>query len=240
MATKDYARTPTTLQKPLVGIIFSPLTTFAILGLLGVFYDNFYFTNDFEIESWVKGKPIHLSTITIIFWLPRTDTIQSFNTHSWTIRRDFNIVEALNLVCNDNTIQQRFVPTVNQLTIISQIIHHFITYNLMPQSGSHPHVGYMDVYLIWCVLTGVKLDLAHIILHQTHNCAKKKIRCSSLRPCLHSIFETFCINLSNEPKVYNAKNSDFYDEATLKRMKFIKDANKNWIRDPITSSAPTS
>lgn len=208
--------------------------------LVRVFYANFFFTPDFEIESWVKGKPIDLTitTIATIFRLPKTNTIQSFNTHSWTIRRDFNIIAALKLICNDNTIQDKFLPSVNQLSVTSRIIHHIITYNLMPRSGSRSHVGYMDVYIIWCVLTGVKLDLAHIILHHTHDCAKKKTGVLPYGHALTSVFEAFGVTLDNEPEVYNAKHSDFYDEATLKRMKFIKDGNGNWIRDPQQAQQP--
>ncbi|KAK9273917.1 hypothetical protein L1049_018729 [Liquidambar formosana] len=213
---------------------FLTLNNICYPRLVRVFYVNLKFTKDYEIKSWVKGKPIHIqiATIAAIFKLPTEDTIQSFNTHSWTIRLDFNKVEALQLICNDQTIQHSFLPTVNQLLVISRLIHHFIIYNLVLCSESRSHVGYIDVFLIWCVLTRKKLDLAYIILYHMHNCLKKSGGCLPYGNALTEVFNLFDVNTSNETKVYDAKGSDFYDEATLKRMKFAQDANGQWIRDP--------
>lgn len=208
--------------------------------LVRVFYANFKFTTDYEIKSWVKGTPIHLriSTIAAAFCLPTENTIQSFDTHGWTVRPDFNKVQALQQICNDPTIQQAFLPSVNDMTVISRIIHHIVSYNLMPRAGSRSYVGYMDIFLIWCVLNGKRLDLAFIILYHMRDCAKKSTGCLPYGNALTEIFKIFDVNMDNETDAYNAKSSDIYDEATLKRMKFLQNANGEWTRDPRVAHQP--
>ncbi|KAK9288563.1 hypothetical protein L1049_017022 [Liquidambar formosana] len=202
--------------------------------LVRVFYANFKFTKDYEIKSWVKGTPIHLriSTIAAVFNLPTENTIQSFDTHGWTIRPDFDKIQALRQICNDSTIQQAFLPSVNDMTVTSRIIHHIISYNLMPRAGSRSYVGYMDIFLIWCVLNGKMLDLAFIILYHMRDCAKKSSGCLPYGNALTEVFKIFDVNMGNETDAYNAKASDIYDKATLKRMKFVQNANGEWTRDP--------
>ncbi|KAK9272263.1 hypothetical protein L1049_002634 [Liquidambar formosana] len=56
------------------------------------------------------------------------------------------------------------------------------------------------------------------------DCAKKSTGCLPYGNALTEVFKIFEVNIGNETDAYNAKASDIYDEAMLRRMKFVQNA----------------
>lgn len=119
----------------------------------------------------------------------------------------------------------------NQLTVEARIIHNMIHYCILPRIGSHSHVSYFDVFLMWCILNGEKIDLAHHIIHHMHDCTKRK----GVLPygmLLTAIFEFFGVPLDDKTNVVAPKPTDVYSEATLRRIGFELDEEENtWVRN---------
>jgi hypothetical protein len=126
-------------------------------------YTHFEY-KDYKITSYVKGKFISLtlSTLASIFEVPRT-TIQCYTMNSWMQFEGYNHLESIRQMCGNPSIEEAYRPKISKVTLESRINHHIITHNILPRSGSYEYISYLDLFIIWCILNKVKLDLAFYI-----------------------------------------------------------------------------
>ena len=142
---------------------FNSLRQIQYTTLIKHFYTHFEYKHD-KITSYVKGKFISLtlSTLASILGLPRT-TIQRYTTDSWMQFEGYNPLESIRQMCGNPSIKEPIKPKISELTLESRFIHHIITHNILPKSGSYEYIFYLDLFIIWCILNKVKLDLAFYI-----------------------------------------------------------------------------
>ncbi|KAK9289732.1 hypothetical protein L1049_007891 [Liquidambar formosana] len=189
-------------------------------------------------EEDEEGKTILLdhATLAEIFNLPKDGTILKFSTHYPIVHEGYDQQGAIKQIYGNENITTNVPPKAIQLTLTSRIIHSIISYNILPRLGSRSNVSLYEIFIIWCVLNGHRLDLAHIILNILNNCATKKETRGSLPygMALTTIYNYFNMPLDNEIDFYKPTNKDAYSDATLHMMGLVKNENGEWIRrEPI-------
>jgi hypothetical protein len=193
------------------------------------FYTHFEY-KDYKITSYVKGKFISLtlSTLASILEVPRT-TIQRYTTNSWMQFEGYNPLESIRQMCGNPSIEEAYRPKISKLTLESRIIHHIITHNILPRSGSYEYISYLDLFIIWCILNKVKLDLAFYIGWHMDTCVKKKNGALPYGLHITTILNHFRVNVSGEKETRKAIQTDVYGEITMKQMKF-EFKNNTWVK----------
>jgi hypothetical protein len=132
-------------------------------------------------------------------------------------------------MCGNPHIQHVQKPTNTELTIESRLIHYIITHNILPSSGSYEYISYLDLFLVWCILNKVKLDLVFYIAWHMDTCVKKKNAALPYSFHITSILEKFEINLSGERETRKVLPSDVYGTTTMKQMRYILRENI-WVK----------
>ena len=119
-------------------------------------------------------------------------------------------------MCGNPTIQHIHKPKNIELTIESRLIHHIITHNILPRNGLYEYISYLDLFLIWCILNKVKLDLAFYIAWHMDSCVKKKNGALPYGLHITFILEHFEINLSGERETRKVIPTDVYGVTTMR------------------------
>jgi hypothetical protein len=140
------------------------------ITLVKHFYTHFHYKEG-KITSYVKGKNISLTlnSLANILGVPRT-SLQRYTTNDWMHFQGYDPLESIRQMCGNPNIQHVQKPTSTELTIESRLIHHIITLNILPRSGSYEYITYLDLFLIWCILNKVKLDLYFYIAWHMDTC----------------------------------------------------------------------
>jgi hypothetical protein len=193
------------------------------------FYTHFHYKGG-KITSYVKGKTISLTlnNLANILRVPRI-TLQCYNTNDWMQFQGYDTLESIHQMCGDRTLQHVHKPSNTEFTIESRLIHHIITHNILPGSGSYEYISYLDLFLIWCILNKVKLDLAFYIAWHMDTCVKKKNVALPYGLHITSILEKFEINLSGERETSKVLPSNVYGTTTTKQMRYILKENI-WVK----------
>ena len=76
----------------------------------------------------------------------------------------FSYVEAQKFIIGNPNLTSEIKLSAFLLTTPAWIVHLIISYNLLPHDGHHDEVTYMDAFLIFHILQGRPINLAHIIL----------------------------------------------------------------------------
>jgi hypothetical protein len=141
----------------------------------------------------------------------------------------YDPLESIRQICGNPNIQNAYKPKTPELTIESHLIHHIITHNILPRSGSYEYISYLDLFLIWCILNKVKLDLAFYIAWHMDSCVKKKNGALPYGLHITSILEHFEVNVSGERETRKVSPTDVYGVTTMKQMRYcLKDSI--WVK----------
>ena len=132
-------------------------------------------------------------------------------------------------MCGNSSIEEPIRPKISELTLESQLIHHIITTNILPRSGSYEYISYLDLFIIWCILNKIKLDLAFHIGWHMDACVKKKNGALLYGFHTTTILNHFGVNVSGEKETRKAIPIDVYGETTMKQMKF-EFKNNTWVK----------
>ena len=193
------------------------------------FYTHFEFKHDI-ITSYVKGKfiTLPLSTLASILGVPRTN-VKRYTTNSWMQFEGYNPLESIRQMCENPNIEEPYIPKISDLTLESRLIHHIIAHNIFPRNGSYEYCTYLDLFVIWCILNKVKLDLAFYIRWHMDTCVKKKNGALPYGLQITTILEHFGVDFSGEKETRKAIQTDVYGETTMKQMKF-EFKNNIWVK----------
>jgi hypothetical protein len=185
------------------------------------FYTHFQFEYNI-ITSYVKGKSISLSQseLASVLQVPRSGTIQRYTINSWMVFEGYNPLESIRQMCGNPSIEVPIRPKISEPTLESRLIHHIITHNILPRSGSYEYISYLDAFIIWCILNKIKLDFAFYVGWHMDACVKKKNGVLPYGLHITTIFNHFGVNVSGEKETRNAIPTDFYGETTMKQMKY--------------------
>jgi hypothetical protein len=208
---------------------FLSLCQIQYITLVKHFYTYFEYKHD-KITSYVKGKFISLiiSTLASILGVPRT-SIQRYTTNSWMQFERYNPLKSIRQMCGNPSIEEPIRPKISELTLESRLIHHIITHNILPRSGSYEYIFYLNLFIIWCILNKVKLDLAFHIGWHMDACVKKKNGALLYGFRITTILNHFRVNVSGEKETRKAIPIDVYGETIMKQMKF-EFKNNTWVK----------
>jgi hypothetical protein len=132
----------------------------------------------------------------------------------------YNLLESIRQIYGNPSIEEAYRPKLSKLTLESRLIHYIIIHNILPMSGSYEYISYLDLFIIWCILNKVKLDLAFYIGWHMDACVKKKNDALPYGLHITTILDHFRVNVSGEKETRKAIQMDVYGETTLKQMKF--------------------
>jgi hypothetical protein len=197
--------------------------------LVKLFYANLYHPNPklrltYKCELFGHNFVVSPESIRRTFRLPKGD-FECFDTHGWCEFEDFDPVSALQQICERPDISVAYKPKISELSLMSRLIHNIIVHTLLPRKGSFSSLSYIDIFLIWCILNGKKIDLGHVICSHMSNCRKAKDKDSCLPYGMHltMLFQLECFPVSKEIDVRVSKSSDIFGKANLIRMGYYYD-----------------
>uniref|UniRef100_A0A2N9EYC7 Putative plant transposon protein domain-containing protein n=1 Tax=Fagus sylvatica TaxID=28930 RepID=A0A2N9EYC7_FAGSY len=177
-----------------------------------------------------SGKSISLphSTLASILGVPRTG-VQRYTTNSWVQFEGYNPLESIRQMCGNPTIEEPYRPKIAELTLESRLIHHIIAHNILPRSGSYEYTSYLDLFILWCILNKVKLDLAFYIGWHMDTCVKKKNGALPYGLQITTILNHFGVDLSGEKETRDVSHKDVYGETIMRQMRYeFKD--DTWVK----------
>ena len=132
-------------------------------------------------------------------------------------------------MCGNSSIEESYRPKISELTLESWLIHHIITHNIIPRSGSYKYTSSLDLFIMWCILNKVKLDLAFYIGWHMDTCVKKKNGALPYGLHITTILIHFGVDVSGEKETWNVIQKDVYGETTMRQMKYeFKD--NTWVK----------
>jgi hypothetical protein len=193
------------------------------------FYTHFQFIHG-KISSYVKGKSISLphSTLASILGVPRTGA-QRYTTNSWVQFEGYDPLESIRQMCGNPNIQELSRPKIADLTLESRLIHHIISHNILPRSGSYEYTSYLDLFIMWAILNKVKLDLAFYIAWHMETCVNKKNGALPYGLHITTILNHFGVDFSGEKETRDVSHKDVYGETTMRQMRYeFKD--DTWVK----------
>ncbi|KAK9083506.1 hypothetical protein Scep_029977 [Stephania cephalantha] len=92
-------------------------------------------------------------------------SFEYYNTHSIAQFDWFDREAALRQMCKDPLFNVIKTPKTTELIVLARLIHILVSWSLTPRKGSHSSILHFDIFLMWCVLNGKKIDLAYVIYH---------------------------------------------------------------------------
>uniref|UniRef100_A0A2N9F226 Uncharacterized protein n=1 Tax=Fagus sylvatica TaxID=28930 RepID=A0A2N9F226_FAGSY len=97
------------------------------------------------------------------------------------------------------------------------------------RSGSYEYTSYLDLFILWCILNKVKLDLAFYIGWHMDTCVKKKNGALPYGLQITTILNHFGVDLSGEKETRDVSHKDVYGETTMRQMRYeFKD--DTWVK----------
>jgi hypothetical protein len=193
------------------------------------FYTHFEFQHS-KMTSYVKGKSISLShsILAFILGVPRTG-VERYTTNSWVQFEGYDPLESIRQMCGNPSIEVAYRLKIAELTLESRLIHHIIAHNILPRSGSYEYTSYLDLFILWCILNKVKLNLAFYIDWHMDTCVKKKNDALPYGLQITTILHHFGVDLSGEKETRDVNHKDVYGKITMRQMRYeFKD--DTWIK----------
>ncbi|KAK9128336.1 hypothetical protein Syun_017133 [Stephania yunnanensis] len=180
-----------------------------------------------KLHSSIDGVVFKVNTRVIrkAFNLPK-GSFRCFKSNWWPEVGVFDPLNARNLLTGRTDITTPRKPLLNEVTIEARLAHKQVAHVLAPKVGSITWMTFYDVFLMWCVLTGAKIDLPHIIgLHMLRASVKPR---SSIPYSNHlsRIFTTVGLSLPFQNE--NGRVINLIGEASLAKMNY-KLVNGKWI-----------
>uniref|UniRef100_A0A803NGQ9 Putative plant transposon protein domain-containing protein n=1 Tax=Cannabis sativa TaxID=3483 RepID=A0A803NGQ9_CANSA len=148
---------------------------------------------------------------------------------------DFSLSNACSRICINQSFHLK--PQSKDLTIQAKVIHHFLTFNIVPRGGNRCTLTQFDLYLLDNIFKGCFINLGALIInHMKHaiKTYKKQVITLPYGMLLTKIFQYFNVHLESENDVYKPTLNDTYNHVSLNRMGFHVQ-NGVWIskNDPM-------
>ncbi|PON57542.1 hypothetical protein PanWU01x14_172620 [Parasponia andersonii] len=189
------------------------------------------FQNNFTKRALVNGRSVD--------WIAMEKLVELPNEGGRPIdlMGDFDEVTTLKNLTRDGN----YCPngTVNHLNVHSRLLHHYITYNILPRTDHREIVHTLEIFLINSILMGKAINLGYILMTQMRKVGSKKTECLPYGMVLTQIFYHFEIPLHDES--VKEKLMSPYDRTAVERMHwFFNETNGTWIyKGPEKASDPS-
>ncbi|RVW88788.1 hypothetical protein CK203_034727 [Vitis vinifera] len=128
--------------------------------LVRAFYSRVTFGHGGPITSTVRGVQIHLDPESIcrILDIP-PGGLRVYDAKTWPTVPGFDPREAIQRICGLADAPGLGKPSAHSLTVTCRVLHHMITYILLPRGGHRDEVSYLEAFLIDSIMTGRRIDV---------------------------------------------------------------------------------
>ena len=119
-----------------------------------------------------------------------------FDSNSWPIVENFNPQECLRRICKSNALILK--PKSIDLTLEARLNLLFIQHNILPRGGHLSEPTYVDLWLVYHILMGRKVNLAFLIVQHMSKVLTSSRSILPYRMLLTTIFQSFGVDLDSE------------------------------------------
>ena len=92
----------------------------------------------------------------------KDEGVEVFDSNSWPIVQNFDPHQCLRCLHKPNSLQ--FKPKSIDFTLEARLILLFVQYNLLPRGGYFGEPTYVDLWLVYSILLGRKMNLGFMII----------------------------------------------------------------------------
>ena len=120
--------------------------------LIQAFYSNVivHEGGPITISSSLKGVNIMLDEEKICEMLGvQSDGDRVYESKSWPTIEGFIAGDAIQLLCGRGVPYRHGKPNAHSLTPTSRVLHHIVTYSLVPRGGHRDEVSYLEAFLVY-------------------------------------------------------------------------------------------
>ena len=139
-----------------------------------------------------------------------------FYSNSWPIIENFKPQECLRSLCKSNALILK--PKSIDLTLEARLILLFIQHNILPRGGHLRGPTYVDLWLIYSILMGCKVNLGFLIIQHMSKVLTSSRSILPYGMLLTSVFQSFGVNLDSEVDLRMSKAFDYIDNACISRL----------------------
>ena len=121
-------------------------------------------------------------------------------------------------------------PNVHSLSIKCHVLHHIITFSIIPQGGHKEELSNLEAFFVDSLLMGRGVNLGYIMLNHMITCWESMTQVLPYGRFLTKVFKEFGLDLSIETESDRVSVFDTYTESTMGIMKFVKSEDGEWRR----------
>ena len=118
----------------------------------------------------------------------------------------------------------------HSLTPTSRVLHHIVTYSLVPQGGHRDEVSYLEAFLVYSIIVGRRLNIGYIIMNHMAACGESKTLILPYGHIMTRVFKAFGIEFTLDDEVDESSPYDTYNDMSMGRVKFQKATDGSWVR----------
>jgi hypothetical protein len=211
------------------------LTVFAAVGWTGIFqwndpvYDEltkiFYanFACEYDtVSSRCRGIDISISLPTMASIISCNNEGERIYFDEWPPQMTNEEIENEIEFVFARKIAREDLPSAKagEMPLVHKLIHHTLVYNVIPKGGHWDAVKPLEVYLIYRIMKGIKINLPYLIFrHMRHTITSKRDTSLVFGRLLTKIFQHFELALEKEKSSqYIRPIYDIINKGTLRRM----------------------
>ena len=149
---------------------------------------------------------------------------------TWPNIDSFVVRDAIQLLCGGLVPYDHGNPNAHSLMHTSCVLHHIVTYSLVPRGGHRNEVLYLEAFLVYFIIVGRRLNIGYIIMNHTTTCCESKTRILPYRRIMTKVFKAFGIEFILDDEVDESSPYDTYNDTSIGWMKFEKVVDGSRVR----------
>ena len=145
--------------------------------LVRCFYSKDHFTHGAFIDCTLRGKDIRLTLLKICEILGvscKGMLVDDMKT--WPNIPGFVPTEAIEHLCEVSVGHGLRKPNAHSLSIKCCVLHHIITFSIIPRGGHRQELSYLEAFLVDSLLMGRRVNLGYIMLNHMITCCESMTR----------------------------------------------------------------
>ena len=165
--------------------------------LVRYFYSKAHFTHRAFIDFTLRGKDIRLTPCKIYEILGVScEGLLVGDMKTWPNISGFAPFEAIEHLCEVSVDHGLRKPNTHSLSIKFRVLHHIITFSIIPQGGHREELSYLEAFLVDSLLMSRRVDLGYIMLNHMIACCDSTTRVLPYRRFMMKVFRKFRLDLS--------------------------------------------
>ena len=131
----------------------------------------------------------------------QSDGDKVYESKSWPNIDGFVVGKAIQLLCEGLIPYGHGKPNAYSLIPSSRVLHHIVTYSLVPRGGHRNKVLYLEAFLVYSIIVGRRLNIGYIIMNHMVACCERKTRILPHGCIMTKVFKAFVIEFTLDDEV---------------------------------------